>query len=125
MPTPASFVEIDETLRRSLPRGELARIPRHPERRDVLLALICLRLIRRYPYSEPELNATLRGALDDLNARVDHVTCRRYLVDLGFLRRDRAGQRYFLYFPKIRETLAEEVIESDQDFIGTALASAG
>ena len=122
MPTPASHAEIDETLRRSLPRGELARIPRHPERRDVLLALICLRLTRRYPYSEPELNASLREALAALNARVDHVTCRRYLVDLGFLRRDRAGQRYFLYFPKIRETLAEEIIESDQDFIGEALA---
>lgn len=122
MPTPASHAEIDETLRRSLPRGELARIPRHPERRDVLLALICLRLTRRYPYSEPELNASLREALTALNARVDHVTCRRYLVDLGFLRRDRAGQRYFLYFPKIRETLAEEIIESDQDFIGGALA---
>jgi hypothetical protein len=122
MQTPASFVEIDETLRRSLPRGELLRIPRHPERRNVLLALICLRLTRRYPYSEPELNTSLKDSLASLNARVDHVTCRRYLVDLGFLRRDPAGKRYFLYFPKIRETLAEEIIESDRDFIGGALA---
>jgi hypothetical protein len=102
--------------------GKLRRLPRHPERRDLLLALISLRLQRRYPYAENELNDVLREVLGQMGSWVDHVTCRRYLVDLGFVKRDRAGRRYFVNFAKLASVLSDEVIESDDDPIELALA---
>ena len=102
--------------------GKLRRLPRHPARRDTLLALFCLRLQRRYPYSENELNDVLREVLGQMGSWVDHVTCRRFLVDLGFVKRDRAGRRYFVNFPKVASVLSDEVIESSDDPIEAASA---
>jgi len=93
-------------------KGRLARIPRHPRHRDLVLAILARNLRRRHPYTETEINDYLATALAALNAAVDHVTCRRYLVDLGFVRRDRAGARYLLNFPKIEATLSAEAAEA-------------
>lgn len=107
---PASPAEVAAVLRKVLITGRLQRIPRNPRHRSVLLAVMCLQLRRRYPYSEPELNEYLKETLAGLPAVVDHVTFRRYLVDLGFLRRDRAGRRYLLYYPRVAATLDAEAI---------------
>ncbi len=87
----ASREAVAVALKKALPEARLMRIPRHPERREIVLAILCLRMRRRYPYAEAELNGYLQGALAELHASVDHVTCRRYMVDLGFVKRDRAG----------------------------------
>ena len=97
-------------LRKVLITGRLQRMPRNPRHRSVLLATLCLPLRRRYPYSEPEVNAYLKQALAGLPSAVDHVTFRRYLVDLGFLRRDRAGRRYLLDYRRVAATLSADAI---------------
>ncbi|HEX7037271.1 MAG TPA: DUF2087 domain-containing protein [Pseudomonadales bacterium] len=112
---PASPEEVAAVLRKVLITGRLQRIPRNPRHRSVLLAALCLQLRRRYPYSEPELNEQLKEALAALPAVVDYVTLRRYLVDLGFLRRDRAGRRYLLDYRRVAATLGPEAIAAYSD----------
>jgi hypothetical protein len=124
MPEPAPPEVVLEALRKALPESKLHRIPRHPERRDILLAIFCLRMRRRYPYTESELNALLKDAITDVNGDVDHVTWRRFLVDLGFVKRDRAGTRYFLNFLKIESTLSAASMASAETLILQALSSA-
>jgi hypothetical protein len=111
-----------EVLRKVLASGRLHRIPRNPEHREIVLAILCLNLQRRYPYTEVEFNAFLKTALDGLHARVDHVTCRRYLVDFGFVKRDRAGNRYFVNYPKLESVLADDALSSDEDMFRQVLA---
>jgi hypothetical protein len=123
MTNPAAPNRVAEILARCLPEARLNRVPRHPDHRDVVLAILCLDLRRRYPYSEREINEALGDALDGLNARVDHVTCRRYLVDLGFVRRDRAGHRYLVNYPKVEATLSEEAMAAAPELIRNALTA--
>jgi len=118
----ASAEVVLAALKKCLPEGRLPRVPRNPEHRDIVLAALCLDMRRRYPYSEIEFNDYLKGALAGLNARVDHVTCRRYLVDFGFVKRDRAGTRYFLYLPKVRATLCGEAMASIDALLEEAIA---
>ena len=124
MSSPASPQVVLESLRKVLPESKLSRIPRHPQRRDILLAIFCLRMRRRYPYTESELNDLLADAIADVNGDVDHVTWRRFLIDLGFVKRDRAGTRYFLNFPKIESTLSAASMDSAETLIVQALSSA-
>jgi hypothetical protein len=119
---PANVDQVSAVLWKALPGARLLRIPRNPEHRDILLAVIALEIRRRYPYTEIELNEHLRERLAGLNAEVDHATCRRYLVDCGFLKRDRAGTRYYLYYPKLAGTLSEEVMEQIETLIAEAMA---
>jgi hypothetical protein len=108
----ASPAEVAVALKKVLVTGALRRIPKHPVHRDIVLALLCLDLQRRYAYKEIELNRYLATALQAMNALVDHVTCRRYLVDLGFLRRDRAGTRYFVNPLRVESTLSPSAVNA-------------
>ena len=117
----ASVEAVSKVLGKVLIEGRLNRIPRHPGYRDILLATLCLGMRRRYPYAEAEFNEFLEGGLVELNARVDHVTCRRYLVDLGFVKRDRGGNRYILNYPKLESVLSEEAMASARELVGVAL----
>ncbi|MEM7078948.1 MAG: DUF2087 domain-containing protein [Pseudomonadota bacterium] len=119
---PLDFEQTRSELIKALVDGRLPRLPRHPRRRDGVLALLACELQRRYPYSEVELNDALREGLGKLRADVDHATTRRYLVDCGFLKRDRAGTRYLLNFPKLEATLDEHTRVNAQDVIEAALA---
>jgi hypothetical protein len=114
---------VSKVLERALAEGGLNRIPRHPDHREVILAILCLGMRRRYPYTELEFNEFLQGALAELRARVDHVTCRRSMVDFGFVKRDRAGNRYFLNFPKLESALSDDAIASARDLVEKVLAS--
>jgi hypothetical protein len=114
---------VSKVLGRVLVEGRLNRIPRHPNHREVVLAILCLGMRRRYPYTETEFNEFLQGALAELQARVDHVTSRRYMVDFGFVKRDRAGNRYFLNYPKLESALSDEAIASATDLVEKALAN--
>ena len=73
-----------------------------------MLATLCLSMQRRHPYTEWELSQILKSQLQSMHALVDHATCRRYLVDLGFFKRDRAGTRYLLNYPRIESVLSSE-----------------
>lgn len=122
---PANTSEIETVLARLLVTGEIQRMPKHPRHQQILLALLALNFHRRYPYTEIELNATLKEAIALCHGLFDHVTCRRYMVDLGFLKRDRAGERYFLNFLKLKESLAESVdIDAREQLIQDARAKA-
>ena len=87
----------------------------------MVLALVAHDLQRRHAYSETELNEALTRCLARWRADVDHVTCRRYLVDLGFVKRDRAGQRYLLNFPRVEATLSPEAREQAPALLEDAL----
>ena len=107
-------------LLKLLVTGHLQRIPKNPAHRDLVLALVCGRLRRHYPYSEPELNGEIAERLQLFKAHVDHVTCRRFLVDCGFVKRDRAGSRYYLNFPKLEATLEATLLEQAETLIESA-----
>ena len=117
----ASVERVVEVLTKAVP-DRLHRIPRHPGHREIVLAILCIGMHRRYPYTEIEVNEFLESRLARLNARVDHVTCRRYMVDLGFVKRDRPGTRYFLNYPKLEATLSEEAMTSADQLIDQVLS---
>lgn len=121
----ASSADIADALKKVLVTGALRRIPKHPEHRDIVLALLCLDLQRRYAYNELELNRYLATALQTMNALVDHVTCRRYLVDLGFVRRDRAGTRYFVNPLRVEATLSPDAASAATALLAEALGRGG
>ena len=121
MSHPASVETVEVVLNKVLSTGKLGRIPRNPMHRDVVLAMLCRHMQRRHPYAERELNDFLKRALAGLRADVDHVTCRRYLVDLGFVRRDRAGRRYLLNYPRLESTLSPGAMEAAESLVQAAL----
>lgn len=120
---PPSEKEVSEVLQKALHHASLTRIPRNPRHRDLVLALVCLDMQRRYPYTEIEFNDYLKHELSAFNANVDHVTFRRYAVDCGFVKRDRGGNRYFLNYPKVEATLGSDMTEAKPGLISAALAA--
>lgn len=121
---PADTNELRETLRILLRSGALTRIPKKPEQRDQLLGTVSSTLHRRYPYDEPALNEALKEVLATLNAQVDHVTARRYLVDFGFLMRNRDGTRYYLNFQRLAQALDEDAQSEAMPIANAELAAA-
>ncbi|WP_433549529.1 DUF2087 domain-containing protein [Streptomyces sp. CA-294286] len=69
--------------------GRLTSVPRKPGRREELLAHLTRTLFAEgRPYTEREVNDTLRTVHEDCSA------LRRYLVEGGFLARTRDGSSY-------------------------------
>ena len=112
----ASTADVEWVMRKVTAAGRLQRIPRNPQHRRIVLALVCLAMRRRYPYTEVEINDYLKSVLGGIDALVDHVTCRRYLVDTGFVKRDRAGARYLLNYPQVTSTLSEGAVKAFADW---------
>lgn len=119
---PAAPDDVARALAKALITGGLARLPKHPGHRDIVLAVLCADLRRRHPYTELEINACLREGLSAIDASVDHVTCRRFLVDLGFLKRNRNGTRYLLNYRRVEETLSAEALSNLRALLQDALA---
>ncbi len=124
MSDPSNSDALRDFLDRTLKGGSLARIPKHPTQRDHLLATLSTALHRRYPYGERELGEVLIETLESLRSTVDHVTARRYLVDCGFLKRDRAGNRYYLNFERLRGVLDADAQEAALDLAAEVIAAA-
>ncbi|MFH1688350.1 MAG: DUF2087 domain-containing protein [bacterium] len=71
-------------------------LPRKRRDQHVLAKSITLTLSCETAYTEAELNSRLTDWLDRVGhaMQIDHVTLRRYLVDEGYVMRDRAGESY-------------------------------
>jgi len=70
--------------------GPLLSFPKREKRKVAVLTHIAGRFERDRNYSEKEVNAILESVYDD------YVTVRRYLIEYGFLDRDRDGSRYWV-----------------------------
>ena len=114
---PASAAEVVRALENVLRAGGLSRIPKKARAREILLAAVCVRMQRRRAYTEGQINETLESLLTIMKARVDHVTCRRALVDHGFIRRDRSGANYLLNTPRLELALSSDGMEAAGRFL--------
>ena len=75
--------------------GRGSGFPRKRRDRHILFRSIAQSLAS-HPYTEHDLNVALKSWLANVGSclELDHVTLRRYLVDAGWLRRDRNGTTY-------------------------------
>jgi hypothetical protein len=100
---------IHRTLRRLLANGPLTAMPRRPADAELLLRLASGRFDASRLYREDEVNQILEAWLATISAQygIDHVSLRRYLVDMQFLLRDASGSTYKLNHarPVIRENV--------------------
>ncbi|MDE0063214.1 MAG: DUF2087 domain-containing protein [Gammaproteobacteria bacterium] len=104
---------VETALRRILRSGSLEAFPTHPKDLDAVLAVAAVTLMRRRPYSEQEINAALVEWLESVHGWMDHVTLRRRLVDLDFLKRTVNGSRYFMNYGRVVEVLGDPALELD------------
>lgn len=72
------------------PDGPISDFPAKEKRKLVVLAELARRFDAGRRYSEPEVNRVLKAAWPD------HATLRRYLIEYGFLDRERDGSAYWL-----------------------------
>ena len=103
--------DIETLLRNLLQTGALQALPTNPHVRDTVLAVATGGLVRQRPYAEREVNDVLSAWLESVRATIDHVTLRRRMVDLGFLKRTRDGSRYYLNFGRVAAILGDGVVE--------------
>ena len=103
----------ETALRRILRSGSLEAFPTHSRDLDVVLAVAAVTLMRRRPYNEQEINAALVDWLESVQGWMDHVTLRRRMVDLGFLKRTVNGSRYFMNYGRVVEVLGDPAVELD------------
>lgn len=104
---------VERVLRRIFQSGHFRAFPAHRRDLDVLLAVAASTLTRRRPYAEPEINAALLDWLGSIRAGMDHVTLRRRMVDLDFLKRTVNGSRYFLNYGRVAEVLGDPAVAID------------
>ncbi|MBD3647690.1 MAG: DUF2087 domain-containing protein [Pseudomonadales bacterium] len=110
-------------LKRMLKGGKLTNIPRRKSDRDLLLALAAAQFARESAYSESDVNVLLDGWLKSFCSprHVDYVTVRRYLIDLGYLRRDAGGRIYKLYPARLDGEITPEAARVEPRKILTEL----
>lgn len=109
-PTPK---DTETLLRNLLQTGALQSLPANPHVLDTVLAVATGGFVRQRPYAEREVNDLLSAWLASVRARIDHVTLRRRMVDLGFLKRTRDGSRYYLNVGRVAGILGSGVVEVD------------
>ena len=94
-----------ERLAMLLVRGGAGGWPRDPVDERVLLKSAVFPFEPDRIYNEAQINIQLEQWLEQIGTTlfVDHVKLRRYLVDAGYLRRDRAGRAYRVNGAKVTE----------------------
>ncbi|MBT3832101.1 MAG: DUF2087 domain-containing protein [Gammaproteobacteria bacterium] len=103
-------------LRRTFKGGILQRLPKKRQDAEVFLALSLVGLDPAAFYEESEINVHLAAFLDIIASQEgssDHITLRRYLVDLGFLRRATDGAVYRVSSERIDEVLPRNARDID------------
>lgn len=88
--------QTETVLRRLFKGGVIRRMPKNRKDAQTFLALAASNLDPQIKYSESEVNRELVDWMADITCPIglDHVTLRRYLVDLCFLLRDASGSSY-------------------------------
>jgi hypothetical protein len=88
--------ELESIFRNIFNGGVMDRLPKSRRNADAFLALAAASLESQEVFTEAELNARLADWMASFaNPRqLDHVTVRRYLVDLSMLLRDPEGRSY-------------------------------
>ncbi len=87
-----SWDAADQQVLRDYTRdGQLTTIPSKQKKLLVILRWLASLFERERMYSEAEVNAVLKSAYEE-----DFVSLRRDMVDLGYLRRERGGGKYWL-----------------------------
>ena len=109
-PTPQ---DTETLLRNLLQTGALQALPSNPLILDTVLAVATGGFVRQRPYAEREVNDLLSAWLASVRATIDHVTLRRRMVDLGFLKRTRDGSRYYLNVGRVAGILGSGAVEID------------
>lgn len=102
--------EVSAVIEKVLANG-VSRLPKKRRPKAIALASIALLLVRYRAYTEAQLNDVLKPWLAASGLEVDHAACRRYLIDYGFVKRDRAGQRYIADYAKIEALLSADALE--------------
>ncbi len=69
---------------------KLNHFPRKEKRKIIILKIITKRFNKNVEYSEKEVNEVLKAIYDDF------VTLRRYLIEYGFMDRNRDGSAYWV-----------------------------
>ncbi len=80
-----------QVLREHTLGGQLTHLPTKHKKTLVILRWLATRFEPERLYSEAEVNALLKAIYAE-----DYVSLRRDLVDLGYLRRERGGGKYWL-----------------------------
>ncbi|MDX1664179.1 MAG: DUF2087 domain-containing protein [Candidatus Promineifilaceae bacterium] len=110
MSAPISAGEFRERLQTLLVRGG-GSWPREPRDQHILLKSIVMRFDPARAYTEQEVNEELLAWREEIGQSVhdDHVKLRRYLVDAGYMTRDRAGRSYRVDAVRAAEQFEAEV----------------
>jgi hypothetical protein len=87
-----------KTFKRLLSNGPLTAMPKRPEDQVLIARLAGTRFRADHAYREADVNETLKEWLATFSAPygIDHVTLRRFMVDMQVLKRDRSGSTYHL-----------------------------
>ncbi|WP_119070683.1 metalloregulator ArsR/SmtB family transcription factor [Aggregatilinea lenta] len=80
-----------QVLRVYTQNGQLARLPGKAKKRNVILRWVATRFEADRRYTETEVNEVIKAVHE-----ADYVALRRDLIDMGYLRRERGGGRYWL-----------------------------
>ncbi|MEJ2355138.1 MAG: DUF2087 domain-containing protein [candidate division WOR-3 bacterium] len=91
-----SKTEFIDRFDRLCGKGDLIQFPKSNTDRLILLGSIIIQLEPQKEYSEKSINEAIVKWIDKManQSYLDHVTLRRYLVDLRLLERNRAGDCY-------------------------------
>ena len=85
-------------LKRLLANGPLTAMPKRPDDQALIARLAGTRFKADKAYRETDVNEVLKDWLATFSAPfgIDHVTLRRFMVDMQVLARDRSGSTYYL-----------------------------
>jgi hypothetical protein len=85
-------------LKRLLANGPLTAMPKRPDDQALIARLAGTRFKADKAYREADVNEVLKDWLATFSAPygIDHVTLRRFMVDMQVLARDRSGSTYHL-----------------------------
>lgn len=91
-----SKAELETIFRNIFNGGVMDRLPKSRRNADAFLALAAASLDSQKVFTEAELNTRLAEWMASFTnpGHLDHVTVRRYLVDLSMLLRDPEGKSY-------------------------------
>ncbi|MBK8026734.1 MAG: metalloregulator ArsR/SmtB family transcription factor [Chloroflexi bacterium] len=83
-------VEDKKVLREHVFAGRIRQMPAKHKKQQVILHWLATLFEKNRTYTEPEVNAIIQRVYSD------YATLRRDLIDLGYLRREKGGQSYWV-----------------------------